>query len=524
MKKPQRNSRGAASASSPSSSSQRLNPLVFLFLVVALLLSIHYMIIPSFLVSVGKTITTGETDEYLNAQQNTTKTDQSLEEWRKRRVGKKTFDSWFDKEGFLEDNIDSSGPVLDFVIIGFPKCGTTAMMQTLGTVTTMPPDQDICTPPAQIVYYSYVNWAKMYGNGAHNHTEKKPLKGSKCPYYIEGPDLDTFGKKLPKTNLIVGFRHPVLWFQSFINMVRACVQAFWNGTTKSNHYSNSCSHNTSLSLLYFYTSIIPQLPPKPYNIPLQISIPYRFIPKQAWFHVGGGSMADFVRTDRLLETSKDNHKCIKRVGTCVARSRFHLSLARMGKTPLDLNERDLLRSEVYQAKRRRNDTSTHLKEYPIGNDPQKIGIPNKVFVFESTQGKNEYFYEELAKFVRIDRAQLPEINYRSGSGLNNNKKQIEQSEKETFDICLPEFDYVRKELLPIAYTLKEWLLRYLIPASLQRDDLVIPNVTHFAEIVESFGRDPCSDRLVRNKNDGEYYLAENSHYQSLAEKLGDGMD
>jgi len=462
MKKPQRNSRGAASPSSPSSSSQRLNPLVFLFLVVALLLSIHYMIIPSFLVSVGKTITTGETDEYLNAQQNTTKTDQSLEEWRKRRVGKKTFDSWFDKEGFLEDNIDSSGPVLDFVIIGFPKCGTTAMMRTLGTVTTMPSDQDICTPPAQIVYYSYVNWAKMYGNGAHNHTEKKPLKGSKCPYYIEGPDLDTFGKKLPKTNLIVGFRHPVLWFQSFINM--------------------------------------------------------------AWFHVGGGSMADFVRTDRLLETSKDNHKCIKRVNTCVARSRFHLSLARMGKTPLDLNERDLLRSEVYQAKRRRNDTSTHLEEYPIGNDPQKIGIPNKVFVFESTQGKNEYFYEELAKFVRIDRAQLPEINYRSGSGLNNNKKQIEQSEKETFDICLPEFDYVRKELLPIAYTLKEWLLRYLIPASLQRDDLVIPNVTHFAEIVESFGRDPCSDRLVRNENDGEYYLAENSHYQSLAEKLGDGMD
>jgi len=464
MKKPQRNSRGAASPSSPSSSSQRLNPLVFLFLVVALLLSIHYMIIPSFLVSVGKTITTGETDEYLNAQQNTTKTDQSLEEWRKRRVGKKTFDSWFDKEGFLEDNIDSSGPVLDFVIIGFPKCGTTAMMRTLGTVTTMPPDQDICTPPAQIVYYSYVNWAKMYGNGAHNHTEKKPLKGSKCPYYIEGPDLDTFGKKLPKTNLIVGFRHPVLWFQSFVNM--------------------------------------------------------------AWFHVGGGSMADFVRTDRLLETSKDNHKCIKRVNynICVARSRFHLSLARMGKTPLDLNERDLLQSEVYQAKRRRNDTSTHLKEYPIGNDPQKIGIPNKVFVFESTQGKNEYFYEELAKFVRIDRAQLPEINYRSGSGLNSNKKQIEQSEKETFDICLPEFDYVRKELLPIAYTLKEWLLRYLIPASLQRDDLVIPNVTHFAEIVESFGRDPCSDRLVRNENDGEYYLAENSHYQSLAEKLGDGMD
>lgn len=223
-------------------------------------------------------------------------------------------------------------------------------------------------------------------------------------------------------------------------------------------------------------------------------------------------MADYVRKDRLLETSNDNHRCRKSVITCVARSRFHLSLARMGKTPLDLNERDLLRSEVYQAKRRRNDTSINLKDYPIQDNPEKIGVPNKVFVFESTQGKNEYFYEELAKFVRIDRARLPALNYRSGSGLNNNstKNQNKQNAKGTFDICLPEFDYVRKELLPIAYTLKEWLLRYLAPASLQRDDLVIPNVTHFVEIVESFGRDPCNDRLVRNENDGEYYLAENN--------------
>lgn len=253
---PQRNSSGAASLSLSSSSSQRLNPWVFIFLVVVLLC---YQC--SRFLSAEKLLTMGETDESLNvpriAETSTTTVaapnstdspqntkisatvaapnsadpsvldDQSLEEWRKRRVGKETFDSWFDKKGkFLEDNIDSSGPVLDFVIIGFPKCGTTAMMRTLGTVTTMPPEQDICTPAAQTVYYSYINWAKTYGNGAHNYTEEKPLKGSKCPYYIEGPDLDTYGKKLPKTNLIVGFRHPVLWFQSFINMVRVCVHEF----------------------------------------------------------------------------------------------------------------------------------------------------------------------------------------------------------------------------------------------------------------------------------------------------------
>jgi hypothetical protein len=193
---------------------------------------------------------------------------------------------------------------------------------------------------------------------------------------------------------------------------------------------------------------------------------------------------------------------------CVARSRFHLSLAKLGKTPLDLHERDLLQSELYQAKRRRNDTSTTLRNYPIGDDREKIGVPNNVFLFESTQGKNEYFYEELAKFLRIDRARFPPLNYKSGSGLNMKQNQIFQRKEETFDICLPEFDYVRKELLPISYTLKEWLLRYLVPSSHQRNDLVIPNVTAFVDIVDDFGKDPCNDRLVRNENDGEYYLAE----------------
>ena len=75
------------------------------------------------------------------------------------------------------------------------------------------------------------------------------------------------------------------------------------------------------------------------------------------------------------------------------------------------------------------------------------------------------------------------------------------------DICLPEYDHVRKELLPISYTLGEWLLKYLIPASHQREDLVIPNVTAFESIAQGFKADPCEGRLVRNEADGEYYLA-----------------
>ena len=217
---------------------------------------------------------------------------------------------------------------------------------------------------------------------------------------------------------------------------------------------------------------------------------------------------EFV-TNRLLNSTfrTDNHECRRaKDRVCVARSRFHLSLARLGKTPLDKLERDLLESELYQAKRRRNDTSRVLRKYPV--KVKEKGVPNRVFLFESSQGKEEYFYKELAQFVNIDRSLLPPIDFNIGNGLNKKRLQKLQSKEELFDICLPKFDYVRKEIMPISYVLGTWILRYLLPASSKRNDLVIPNPKSFVTIIESFLKDPCDNRLVRNEVDGEYYLVE----------------
>ncbi len=198
---------------------------------------------------------------------------------------------------------------------------------------------------------------------------------------------------------------------------------------------------------------------------------------------------------------------------CVPRSRFHLSLARLGKTPLDQDEIDLLQSESRQSALRLNDTSAKPREYPFANNREKAGVPNEVFIFESSQGKEEYFYQDLAMFLEFDRARLPALDntiYRSGNGLNSlqRSKMASADKGNSVDICLPQFDVIRKELLPISYTLGQWLKKYLIPASHQRNDLTIPNVTAFESIVETFARDPCQNRLVRNDDDGEYYLAE----------------
>lgn len=105
-------------------------------------------------------------------------------------------------------------------------------------------------------------------------------------------------------------------------------------------------------------------------------------------------------------------------------------------------------------------------------------------------------------------APLDATTYRKGLGLNVKSKHDlwkDKGQEHLLDIRLPQFDYVRKELLPISYTLGQWLTNYLIPASHQRDDLVIPNSAAFESIATGFLMDPC-DRLVRNDTDGEYYL------------------
>ncbi len=129
----------------------------------------------------------------------------SIQEHRRNRV--KHFNSWFEGNSTdkLLPNIDENGTILDFAIIGYPKCGTTTMEANLGKLAPMPV-ADICTPIHQTVYYAHQNWPKEFG-------EEKILRGTKCPAFIQDEWLKEWSTYLPRTKLIIGIRHPILWFQ-----------------------------------------------------------------------------------------------------------------------------------------------------------------------------------------------------------------------------------------------------------------------------------------------------------------------
>lgn len=166
--------------------------------------------------------------------------------WLQTRLREERFQSWFTPQGDLRVGVDDtdnnnsnagsdrSGPILDFVIAGWPKCGTTTLQANLGRYAPMP-IADVCTPIHKTVWYAYKLWPQQYGKAENDGDDDrnddgdgrneqavdallaKPLRGTKCPQTVNVLELRDYSKFLPKTKVIVGIRHPVLWFMSFWN-------------------------------------------------------------------------------------------------------------------------------------------------------------------------------------------------------------------------------------------------------------------------------------------------------------------
>jgi hypothetical protein len=106
------------------------------------------------------------------------------------------------------------GVALDFAVAGFPKTGTTFLLGVLGDHPdiVMPRDEfcsihrttNITTAWLRQMVLSNSSSARRYG--------------IKCPSIIrDSIAVDRLVTMSDRTRLIVGVRHPVLWFQSFYN-------------------------------------------------------------------------------------------------------------------------------------------------------------------------------------------------------------------------------------------------------------------------------------------------------------------
>ena len=100
--------------------------------------------------------------------------------------------------------------LLDYAVLGFPKTGTTALMRYLNTENSRTLPRERCE----------LDWAvfevvkSLFEDLPQDNHVKRGLK---CPQCVSNHCFKNLSKYFYKTKLIVGVRHPVLWFQSFYN-------------------------------------------------------------------------------------------------------------------------------------------------------------------------------------------------------------------------------------------------------------------------------------------------------------------
>jgi len=102
--------------------------------------------------------------------------------------------------------------LLDFAIVGFPKCGTSSIMYHLKNHSQIDIFGD---ERCDLAYNKQVLLSQdLYQNMSH-----KKCHGLKCPMDLEstGLSLRNYHQFFPRTRFLVGIRHPVLWFESFYN-------------------------------------------------------------------------------------------------------------------------------------------------------------------------------------------------------------------------------------------------------------------------------------------------------------------
>jgi Sulfotransferase domain len=137
--------------------------------------------------------------------------------------------------------------LMDFAIVGYPKCATSSMVRWLAQ-------------QPEISIYDYEIYHLKDGQPADMvrklYSLPEGIRGYKAPRDIHNPRaIESFAKYWPETKLVIGLRHPVTWFESFYNyrirsgfdlppaeqLIGRCISTAYNVCTEEVSYHDHLS-------------------------------------------------------------------------------------------------------------------------------------------------------------------------------------------------------------------------------------------------------------------------------------------
>ena len=199
-----------------------------------------------------------------------------------------------------------------------------------------------------------------------------------------------------------------------------------------------------------------------------------------------------IREERPIPGPHDcRGPCEERhIATCTYNAYFHLFLAQMGQTDLTEQERSLLRH--YDVK---NQNQPMPYDLTVLDPP----APHSVFLYDQNQidGRKvpdvaETFRRDMSAYLGVSPMlpslqQATQLSYENKTESAEEKRTRQLIESKLIDICQPEFDDMRNELVKVGSDAADWILTYYLP---------LPNVhvsspEYFRKVLEEYKSDPC---------------------------------
>ena len=154
-------------------------------------------------------------------------------------------------------------------------------------------------------------------------------------------------------------------------------------------------------------------------------------------------------------------------GICTDRANFHTNLAVFGKTNLtDPAEQNLIRFRKY----------TYQSTYEISNP---VFLYDVAQFYDPDQQRAEAFKVDLQNFLGL-KAPMPEPSAKDAGKSSRVKPKA-------MDICLPEYDDLRKELVIVGKRASMWIRKYF----LKSPQVFVSSREHLEDILKEWKVDPC---------------------------------
>lgn len=376
--------------------------------------------------------------------------------------------------------------LIDFVVGGFPKCGTTYLQNKI-----LIPSKRLFMPHSETHFLAnnkYDEFKNEFANVTQlaEQSSKPLLSGYKSPFELgHRKSLQNLETLFPDVRMIITLRHPVLQFESLYNYK---LRKLPDLIPPAEEFMGLCREACPSS-----SSVVPS-----------------------------GGMETMV-------AQKSSKQCLHDVTFCTGGSNYHHYLSRLGLTPMDTPEElDLLdhhdmsihhfpgwqkESTTTASGSNGRDSSNPQplvrgpgwnKEGYHGNESSREGssegIDNgRLFLIEIEQLDNranqsiaDDLVSDLEGFLGLDTGDLPRAPHREGEQKPKTVYTYPPGREEhVLDICLDRYAHLRLSLMENSRKASKWIREYLLHPS-NRDTVVVSNIDSFERMVDGWNIDPCS--------------------------------